>query len=156
RSSVMLEPTIEPTSAVLRRQVEQELGGGGEEYGLPGEDCLLSDVLSDHRLAEPLVGDDHEVAGPVFHEFELEGRLDRGSVDRRQPSPIEIGHGLEATKPASPEAALEAPPSAFLVFFVGDMLEDLGRPPALLGRERNEVVEILGGESKPDRGELFR
>jgi hypothetical protein len=111
---------------------------------MPGEDRLVCDVLGDHRLAEALGRDEDEVAAGG-EEVEVECRLDGGAVNPGGPGPIEGVHRGEAADPTAQEAAFEAAAGAFQLFDLDEVLEELRRAPAALGRQRDQVVEVRGG-----------
>ena len=48
---------------LLRAEVEQHLRGSDEQGGVAGKQGGVDDILGDHRLAETLRSDDHDVAG---------------------------------------------------------------------------------------------
>jgi len=100
-----------------------------------------------------LVGDEHYVVG-LLQEVEAEGRLDSIAVDALGPSPVEVGHGLEAAEAAATEAALEAATGAVLELDAGDVFQDLLGAPAAPGSQGNEVVESLGGVAQAEEAEL--
>jgi hypothetical protein len=100
----------------------------------------VGDVLGNHRLAETLRGDEDDVAGGL-DEIEVEGGLDGGAVEALGPGPVEIGHGLEAADAAVSQAALKAFAGTVLGLRLDDTLEELGVAPAVLGGERDEIVD---------------
>jgi hypothetical protein len=104
----------------------------------------VDDVLSDHRLAETLRSDDHDVAGAV-EEFETDRRIDGVAVDALGPGPVELGDRFEAAELTAFEAAVEAVLGALAKLGLRDMLEKLDRAPSALGGERDEVIELGGG-----------
>jgi hypothetical protein len=53
----------------------------------------------------------------------------------------------------SRQAPLEASTTALALFDVRDVLEHLRGSPTLLGRERDEVVELAGNALKPKNAE---
>ena len=113
--AVVVEAAGEAARGLLAAEVEEELGGGGEEDVMPGEDGLVGDVLGDHRLAEALRGDEDEVAGRG-EEVEAERGLDGGAVDAVRPGPVEGVHRGEAAEAAAEEAPFEAAPGPVLLF----------------------------------------
>jgi hypothetical protein len=54
------------------------------------DDCLLGDVLRNHRLAQALRRDEDEVAA-LGEQVQLERRLDGRPVDASGPGPVEVG-----------------------------------------------------------------
>jgi hypothetical protein len=122
----MAEALVETAGGLLAAEVEEHLGGGGEEDGVASLDGGVGDVLGDHRLPEALVRDEHDVVG-LFQEVEAERCLDGVAVDGLGPGPVEVGNRLEATEPAAPEASLEALASPVLFTTAAQMLLDLGR-----------------------------
>lgn len=91
---------------------------------MAGEDGLLRDVLRDHRLAEPVGRDEHDVARTV-EKGQAKRGLDLVAVDLLGPGSIEVDHRLESANSASSGSALEAPPCAVLLLGPGDVLEQL-------------------------------
>ena len=153
--AVVVEPAREAARGLLAAEIEQELGGGGEEDVMAGEHRLVRDVLGDHRLAEALGGDEDEVAAGG-EEVEAQGGLDGGAVDARGPGPVEVGHRGEAAEATAQEAAFEAAAGAFLLFDLDEVFEELRRAPAALGGEGDEVVEVRGGVMQPEECEGVR
>jgi hypothetical protein len=51
---VVVEPTCQAAGRLLAAEVEQELGGGGEEHVGPGEHGGVGDVLGNHRFSQTL------------------------------------------------------------------------------------------------------
>jgi hypothetical protein len=139
---------------LLSTEVEQELGGGGEEHVGAGEDGGVRDVLGNHRFAQALRRDQHDIAR-VNEGVEPEHGLDGGAVDPLGPGPVEVAHGGEAADAAAGETALEAAARALLLLGLDEMLEELGQAPAPFGGEGDDVVEMGGGVTQTERGELI-
>ena len=112
----------------------------------------MGDVLGDHGLAESVGRDQDDVTGAV-EEIESERGFDRGAVDLLGPVPVVVGNGFESAEVTSGEAALEALLRAVVHLERGDVLEELGGAPALLGGERDDVVEVRGEVAKADVAE---
>ena len=100
----------------------------------------MRDVLRDHRLSESAGRSENDVAR-ALDEVEPEERLDERAIDGGGPIPIEVGHQLELLESRARQAPIESTPRAILFLDVRDVLEDLGRSPALFGGERDEIVE---------------
>jgi hypothetical protein len=107
------------------------------------QDRLVDEILGDHRLAEPLCADEDETLG-VGEKVEGEDTLDEGPVDLLGPVPLEIGDGLEAAQPGALEAALQAAPGAVLEFGGRERFEERDGRPAVFGRAREQIVEVVG------------
>jgi hypothetical protein len=153
--AVVIEAAREAPRGLLASEVEEKLGGGGEQHVVPGEDRLVGDVLGDHRLAEALGRDEDEVTAGG-EELEVQGGLDGGAVDARGPGPVEGVHRGEAADPTAQETAFEAAAGAFLLFDLDEVFEELGRAPATLGRQRDQVVQVRGGVVEPEEREGVR
>ena len=65
-----------------------------KSHGVAGEDRLVGDVLGDHRLAEALRRDEHDVAR-VLEEVERERGLDGVAVDALGPAQSKSAIGLK-------------------------------------------------------------
>ncbi len=141
--AVVVQPAGQTARRVLAAEVEQELGGGGEEDVMPGEHRLVGDVLGDHRLPQPLGRDEDQIAG-VGEKLQPERGLDGGPVDALRPRPVKRAHRGEAAEAAAEQAPFEAAPGPFLLFVGDEVFEQLGWTPAPLGGERHEVVEVGG------------
>ncbi|WP_437592394.1 hypothetical protein [Sorangium sp. So ce1000] len=87
----VLQSIVERPRRLLTSDVERELRDRDEEDRVAGEDGLLRDVLGDHRLAEPMGRDEHDVARTV-EKGQTERGLDLVTVDVLGPRPIEVGH----------------------------------------------------------------
>jgi len=85
----VLQPALKGASGFLTAQVEQHLRGGDEERGVALLHRLMRDVLRDHRLAEPLRGDEDDVA-ILGEEVEAHGSFDGVPVDAGRPVPLEV------------------------------------------------------------------
>ncbi len=107
RTQVVLEPPVERTIRLLAVEIEQEVGGRREQRRVAVQNRLMHGVLRDHRLAQALGADEHEILGAA-EEVEREHLLDERAVEGFGPAPLEVGHGLEAAEPRAFEAALEA------------------------------------------------
>ena len=79
---------------------------------------LVRDVLGDHRLAEALWGDEHDVARGA-EEVEGARGFDERAVNLGWPIPVVVGDRLEATEVAASESSLEAPAAALALFDAG-------------------------------------
>ena len=118
------------------------------------DDGLVGDILRDHGLAEPLWGDEHDVAGGA-EEVKADGGLDEGAVNLGGPVPVVVGDGLEGPEMTSRQAPLEASTTALALLDVHDVLEHLRGSPTLLGRESDEVVELAGGALQSEGAETM-
>ena len=58
---VVAQAAFECAGGLLSVEVEQQVGGGGEEGGLPGEDGLVGDVLRQHGFSEALRAENHDI-----------------------------------------------------------------------------------------------
>ncbi len=81
---------------------------------------------------------------------------DGGAVDALGPGPVEVAHGGEAAEAAAGQATLEAAARALLLLALDEMLEELGRAPAAFGGEGDDIVEVGGGVTETERGEVLR
>jgi hypothetical protein len=86
-------------------------------------------------------------------EVESYGGLDPVTLNPLWPCPVIVADGFEASDAASCGAALEASTTPILLFDIDDVLDDLARAESPLLRERDEVVEMFGGMSQPERVE---
>jgi hypothetical protein len=93
--------------------------------------------------------DQNQIVG-LGEELETEDGLDGGAIDARGPGSIEVAHRGEAPDPAARQAALETAPGAFLLFGLGEMLEELGGTPPALGGLREEIVEVGGSVAEAE------
>ena len=150
-----MEPTREAAGGLLAAEIEEELGGGREQHVVPGQHRLVGDVLGDHRLAEALGRDEDEVVAGG-EEVEVERRLDGGAVNPGRPGPVEGVYRGEAADPTAEETALEAAAGAVLLFDPDEVLEELHRTPAALGRQGDEIVQVRGGVMEPEEFEGVR
>jgi hypothetical protein len=71
------------------------------------------------------------------------------------PRPVKVGDGFEAAEPTASEPPLEAAPRPVLGLEPGDVLEDLVGTPAVLRRERDDVVEHVGAVAQAEVAELI-
>src|SRR5580692_12201875 len=106
---------------------------------MTGQHGGVSDVLSDHRLAQTVAAHQDEIA--CFTK-KLQGQraLDDVAFDLGGPGPIEVGHGLESLDAADPQAPLQAAARAFGSFRLSEFFENLASRAARLGDARDEVV----------------
>ena len=139
----------------LAAEVEQKLGGGGEEHVGPGEHRGMGDVLRDHGFPQALRRDQDHVPR-VGEEVEAQGGFDGRAVDALGPGPVELAHGGEPAEAAAGEAPLEAAPGALVLFPLDEMLEELGRTPAALSGQGHHIIQMGGGVAQAERGELIR
>src|SRR5277367_3806767 len=149
---VVAQASLECARGLLCAEVEQSLCGGDEEDGAPGEDGVVGEILGNGGLAEAAGSDEDDVSGGG-EEVQGEQGFDQGSVDGVGPVPVEVGDGLELLEATAGEAPLEASPGAIFVLESGNVLEQLGRSPALLGGEGDDVIEGGGGDGQAERSE---
>ena len=152
---VVTESAFEGASGLLAVEVEEQVGGGGEEGGVAGEDGLVGDVLGEHGFPEALRADEDYVLA-TGEEVEGEDALEDGAVERSGPVPVPVGEGLEATEASAGEAAFDA--ASLTVFeLVGDeAFEEDGGAPALAGGLCDAVVEVVCGAEEPEASEVSR
>src|SRR6266568_7387301 len=116
---------------------------------MPGEHCGVSDILSDHRLAQTVAAYQDEVAG-FPKKIQRQRTFDDVAFDLGWPGPIEVGHGLESFDAADPEPALQAATRAFGGFCLGEFFEDLMSGATGLGDTREEVIQLCGHGAQAD------
>ena len=152
---VVPQAAFEGPRGFLPVEVEEQVRGGDEAGGVPGEDRGLHDVLGEHGLPEPLRADEEHVVGTV-EEIEREDPLQGGAVEGGGPVPIPVGQGFEAAEPGRGEAAFDTAPLAVLEFGGDDALEQHGGTPAPLGGLRDEIVEVVGGARPVEPSQVTR
>jgi hypothetical protein len=150
---VVSEAAIEPARGLLAIEIEQEIGRRGEERGVALQDGLMDGVLRDHRLAQALGPDEHDVLR-VLEEVQPEDAFDKRPVDVLRPRPVEVGHRLEAAQARAAEAALQAAAGAVLEFGGGERLEQGDGRPAVLGGPGQEVIEIVSDAGEAQAAEV--
>src|SRR5271163_2292774 len=106
---------------------------------MTGQHCSVSDVLSDHRLAQTVAAHQDEIAC-LAKKIQGQRALDDVAFDLGGPGPIEVGHGLESLDAADPQTPLQAAARAFGGFRLGEFFEDLMSRAAGLSDTRDEVV----------------
>ena len=114
----------------------------------------VTDVLSDHRFAQPVASDQDEIAG-FGHKIQRQGTFNDVAFDPGRPRPFEIGHGLEALNTGEPKTALEAAARAFGDLLLHHVLENLMRRPAVLRGACEEVIEMRGGQKRRSERKFF-
>ena len=80
----MAQPAFERACGLLPVEVEQQVGSGGEQGGVPGEDGLVGDVLRQHCLSQAVRTDQDQVLAAV-EEVEREDAFESG------PEPVLTG-----------------------------------------------------------------
>ena len=86
----MPEASFEGSGGLLSVEVEQEVGGGGEEGGVSADNGLVGDVLGEHGLAEALGPvQDHVLA--AGEEVEGEDAFESWAVEGAGPVPVREG-----------------------------------------------------------------
>ena len=73
-----------------------------------------------------------------------------------RPGPVEGVHRGEAAEAAAEEATFEAALGPGLLFAVDEVFEQLGRAPAALGGQGDEVVQVGGGVVEAEERERVR
>ena len=91
----MTQPAAQSGIAVERAEIAEQLAGAGEQHGVARDQCLMGDVLGDHRLADAVRADEHDVGG-VVEELERHQRVDGGAVAALGPGPVEVAERFEA------------------------------------------------------------
>ena len=109
-------------AGVLSGEFVEHVGGHGESGGEAAEDCVVEDVLDEHRLPDSVRSDEDDVGG-VTDEGEGEEFLDEGAVDAFGPGPIEVGDGFEGADAGVGQASFEGAALAFAVFDVDDAFD---------------------------------
>jgi len=61
RPQVAAEAVLEGAGGFLAREVEDQISSGEKARRVAGEDGLVDQILGEHRLAEPVRGDDDDV-----------------------------------------------------------------------------------------------
>ena len=143
-------------AAAFRRlpvQFFQQRRRGTKQHGMPGEHGGVSDVLSDHRLAQTVAAHQDEIAG-FAQKIQRQRAFDDVAFDLGGPGPIEVGHGLESLDAADPQPPLQAAARAFGGFCLGEFFEDLMSGAAGLGDTRDEVIQLRGHGAQADLLEL--
>ena len=79
RAGVMAQTAAQSRIAVECAEIAEQLAGAGEQHGVPAGESLVSDVLGDHRLADAVRPDEHDVGG-IVEELERHQRVDGGAV----------------------------------------------------------------------------
>src|SRR5216117_1873584 len=102
----------------------------------------VSDILSNHRLAETVGAHDDEVAR-FGDEVQCESAFDDGAVDFSGPVPIEVGHGPESADAGTLKTALQGKTVAFLSFRPDQFLQHQLRRPTRFSGSRHEVVQAV-------------
>ena len=120
---------------------------------MPGEHRGVSDILSDHRLAQTVAAHQDEIAC-FSKKVQRQRAFDDIAFDLGGPGPIEVDHGLESLDATDPQPPLQAAARAFGSFCLDEFFEDLMRGPAGLGGTRDEVIQLCGHGAQADLLEL--
>jgi hypothetical protein len=75
---------------------------------------LVRDVLRQHRLADAIRADQHDVSG-VAEELERHQRINGDAVAVLGPAPVEVAKWLEATDVRLAQPSLQTPTGSFLL-----------------------------------------
>jgi hypothetical protein len=76
-------------------------------------------------------------------------------VDLFRPVPFPIGHGFEAAEAGVSEPAFDAMPEAGIEFRLGEVFEQDDGTPALLGRARDEIIQLRRGVGEPELAQVI-
>src|SRR5271156_3380752 len=106
---------------------------------MTGQHCSVSDVLSDHRLAQTVAAYQDEIAC-FAKKIQGQRALDDIAFDLGGPGPIEVRHGLESLDATDPQPPLQATARAFGGFCLGEFFEDLMSGAAGLSDPRDEFI----------------
>jgi hypothetical protein len=75
------EPPVEAAGGFLAIEIEEQIGGGGQERGVAVQDGLVDEIFGDHRFIEALGADQHHILRRA-EEVEAEDALDEPIVAR--------------------------------------------------------------------------
>ena len=89
---------------------------------MAGEHGGVSNVLSDHRLAQTVAAHQDKIAG-FAKEIQRQRAFDDIAFDLGGPRPIEVGHGLESLNAAYPQPPLQAAARASVASVLGVLRE---------------------------------
>ena len=106
---------------VLSGELVEHVRGGGEAGGEAVEDGVVEEVFDQHRLADTVRTDEHDVGG--IDEGEGEEFFDEEAVDALGPGPVEVGDGFEGADARVGQSPFEGASFAFAVFDVDDALD---------------------------------
>jgi len=120
---------------------------------MTGEHCGVSDILSDHGLAQPIAAHQNEIAR-FTQKVQRQGTFNNVAFNLRGPGPIEVCHRLESLNAAEPQPRCQTAARTFGGFFLGEFFEDLKRGPAGFGDTRDEVIQLRGHGAQADLLEL--
>ena len=95
----------------------------------------------EHRLAEALCRNEHDVAGGL-DELEAQYVVHELTIDLPRPSPVEVRDRLETPDLGTRKTTFEAALSPIGDLVLLDVLERCNDAPPLARREGDEVVEI--------------
>src|SRR6476660_2721409 len=127
RTGVMAQTAAQSRIAVECAEIAEQLAGAGEQHGVPAGESLVSDVLGDHRLADAVRPDEHDVGG-IVEELERHERVDGGAVATLGPGPVEVAERLEAADMGGAQSSLQAASGALLF-----LPTEQGRDPGFAG-----------------------
>jgi len=113
RAGVMAQAATQRGIAVECAEIAEQLAGAGEQHGVAAGQRLVGDVLGDHRLADAVGADEHDVGG-VVEELERHQRVDGGAVATLGPGPVEVAERLEAADMGGAQSSLQAAAGAFV------------------------------------------
>src|SRR4051794_25143430 len=97
---------------------------------------LVGDVLCQHRLADAVRADQHDVGG-LAKELERHQRIDAEAIAALGPIPVEVAERLEATDMSRAQPSLQAAAGALLLLpaeprahpgFTGDLTQCASSP----------------------------
>src|SRR5450755_4099361 len=106
---------------------------------MAGEYGGVSDVLSDHRLAQTVAAHQDEIAS-FAKKLQRQRAFDDIAFNLGGPRPIEVGHGLESLDAADPQPPLQTAARALGGFCLGEFFENLMSGAAGLSDTCDEVI----------------
>ena len=98
RPGVMSQATAQCGIAVQGGKIAKQLAGAGEQDGVPLDQRPVGDVLREHRFADTVRADQHDVGG-VAEELKRHQRFDGDTVAALGPTPVEVADRLETADP---------------------------------------------------------
>jgi hypothetical protein len=94
-----------------RGQIVQHVGGEREAGGVAVQDRLMKEILRDHRFADAVRTDQHDI-GRLLDEVQGEELFDQRPVALGRPAPVEADHRIVLLEPDGLQTSAQAAPRA--------------------------------------------